>query len=256
MGSEMCIRDSFWQNTGYFDGPADLKPLLHTWSLAVEEQFYLGYPLLLILLKRVGRGTTPIVLALLALGSLVLSQYGVNHHPSATFFLLPTRAWELLIGGLICFMPKPTRITPWILNLLSWLSLAAIFAAGWIFTPATPFPGFSALAPCGATAVIIYANSQKPTYPAAILSWRPVVLVGLLSYSLYLWHWPILALWKYWFRNVGPRKGGGGRGAGGGGWWWGWWPGPGAAAGRRRSGAAARGTSASRCTRATPTSSL
>lgn len=197
----------FWQNTGYFDGPADLKPLLHTWSLAVEEQFYLGYPLLLILLKRFRRGTTPIVLGLLALGSLVLSQYGVNHHPSATFFLLPTRAWELLIGGLICFMPKPTRITPWILNLLSWLSLAAIFAAGWIFTPATPFPGFSALAPCGATAVIIYANSQKPTYPATILSWRPVVLVGLLSYSLYLWHWPILALWKYWFRNVEPSFG-------------------------------------------------
>ena len=89
----------FWQNTGYFDGPAELKPLLHTWSLAVEEQFYLGYPFLLVLLHLLGRRAMVTMLAALAIVSLVVSQYGVIHYPSATFFLLPTRAWELLIGG-------------------------------------------------------------------------------------------------------------------------------------------------------------
>ena len=105
----------FWRNTGYFDGPADLKALLHTWSLAVEEQFYLGYPFLMMLLHRFGRKVTVGALTFLGVGSLIVSVYGVEHHPSATFFLLPTRAWELLIGGLICFLPKPTRVPSWLL---------------------------------------------------------------------------------------------------------------------------------------------
>ncbi|WP_339908597.1 acyltransferase family protein [Symmachiella dynata] len=189
----------FWQNTGYFDGPADLKPLLHTWSLAVEEQFYLFYPFLLIFLHRFGRRTTIIAIGLLALGSLAVSQYGVENHRSATFFLLPTRAWELLIGGLICFLPKPTRIKPKILVICSWLSLGAILGAGWSYTSTTPFPGLAALVPCVATAALIYANSLQQSFPAAVLASRPFVVVGLTSYSLYLWHWPILAFLRYRF---------------------------------------------------------
>ena len=188
----------FWRNTGYFDGPSDLKPLLHTWSLAVEEQFYLGYPFLLMVLYRYGRRVTIITLALLGIGSLAISEFGVRHHPCAAFFLLPTRAWELIIGGLICFLPNPTRIPSWLLALCSWLSLATILGAGWFYTSTTPFPGFTALVPSVATAALIYANSIRLSVPAAVLATKPAVFIGLLSYSLYLWHWPILAFVRYW----------------------------------------------------------
>jgi peptidoglycan/LPS O-acetylase OafA/YrhL len=188
----------FWRNTGYFDGPADLKPLLHTWSLAVEEQFYLVYPFLLMLLHRFGRRATFVTLTLLGLGSLAISEYGVQHHPSATFFMLPTRAWELLIGGLICFFPKPKRIPSWMLAACSWFSLATILGAGWFYTSTIPFPGLYALVPCVATAALIYSNSLQLSFPATVLATKPVVFVGLISYSLYLWHWPILAYSRYW----------------------------------------------------------
>ncbi|HEY3967320.1 MAG TPA: acyltransferase family protein [Planctomycetaceae bacterium] len=198
----------FWQNTGYFDGPADLKPLLHTWSLAVEEQFYLGYPFLLVFLMRFQQRTIGTILAVLAIVSLGASQFGVAHHPSATFFLLPTRAWELLMGGLICFIPAPTRVNPFLLNLISWLSLGGILAASWIFTSTTSFPGINALLPCGATALLIYANSSRHSFPARLLAARPVVFVGLISYSLYLWHWPILAYVRYRVgEDLGPMIG-------------------------------------------------
>ena len=188
----------FWQNTGYFDGPAELKPLLHTWSLAVEEQFYIGYPFLLLVLRRFGRRITFWSLLVLLVGSLALSEYGVRHYPSPTFFLLPTRAWELLIGGLICFLPKPTRVWSSCLTAVSWLALALILWAGWCYTSATPFPGISACVPCVAAAALIYANSIRMTFPARLLATKPFVFVGLISYSLYLWHWPVLAFGRYW----------------------------------------------------------
>lgn len=188
----------FWQNTGYFDGPSDLKPLLHTWSLAVEEQFYLGYPFLLMFLYRFGRKATFATLITLCLGSLAVSEYGVHHHPSATFFLLPTRAWELLIGGLIFFLPRPSKMPAWALSGASWLSLAAILGAGWFYTDTTPFPGLAATVPCVATAVLIYSNTIRLSLPAALLATKPLVFVGLISYSLYLWHWPIFAFGRYW----------------------------------------------------------
>lgn len=187
----------FWKNTGYFDGPADLKPLLHTWSLAVEEQYYLGYPFLLMLLHRFGRRLTFVVLGFFALGSLAVSQWGVQHHPPAAFYLLPPRAWEMLLGGLICFLPKPTRIPQGLLAFCSWLCLAAVLSAGWFYTSTTPFPGLTALVPCVATAVFIYSNSNHLSFPSAILAKRPLVFVGLISYSLYLWHWPILVLMRH-----------------------------------------------------------
>lgn len=188
----------FWRNTGYFDGAAEVKPLLHTWSLGVEEQFYLGYPFLLVLLYRFGQRVTIVSLSLLFATSFIVSEYGARHHPSATFYLLPTRAWELLLGGLICFLPKPTQIRPGLLMACSWLSFGAIFGSGWFYNLSTRFPGLSALIPCAATGGLIYFNSIRHHSPASALAAKPVVFIGKISYSLYLWHWPILAFYRYW----------------------------------------------------------
>lgn len=187
----------FWRNTGYFDGAAELKPLLHTWSLAVEEQFYLGYPFLLMLLNRFARPKAVAMLTLIGVVSLTASEYGVDHHRSATFYLLPTRAWELVIGGLVAFAPPPARLTGRGLQLLNFASLAGIVLPALLYQANTRFPGLSALVPCGATAAFIYANSERLGAPAKVLASKPVVFVGLISYSLYLWHWPVLAFVRY-----------------------------------------------------------
>ncbi|TWT79220.1 O-acetyltransferase OatA [Planctomycetes bacterium CA13] len=186
----------FWRNTGYFVGDAELKPLLHTWSLAVEEQFYLFYPFVLVLLRRASDRTLVTLLGLATLVSLLVSQWGVLYHPGATFFLLPTRAWELSLGGLLCFTP-PSQLRSRTLAILNVAGLLAICVAAWFFDSTTPFPGFHALLPCLGTAACIYTNAAKLTWCGKLLSARPIVMLGLMSYSLYLWHWPLLAYARY-----------------------------------------------------------
>lgn len=196
---------------GYFDGPAEEMPLLHTWSLAVEEQFYLVFPLLLSLLFlfpafRTRKGLIGIFGAMLV-GSLVLSQLALKSSPTDSFYLLPSRAWELLVGALLAFVPyhwnprkKHLRET------LSYLGLLLILFALFFYSEGTPFPGLSALVPCLGVFLIIFSNSQIATSNVElvpltslgrVLSSKPFVWVGLISYSLYLWHWPILVFLKY-----------------------------------------------------------
>jgi len=189
----------FVGKSGYFDGSAELMPLLHTWSLAVEEQFYVGYPLVLLLLGRLPRQLMVAALVAIAGISFGLSDWGVRAHPQSTFFLLPTRAWEILLGGLICFAPIPHRRSALLANLLAGLGLFGILLPAWLFNAATPFPGRAALVPCFATAMLIYANSLTTTWVGRLLEIRPMVFVGLISYSLYLWHWPILSFLRYFW---------------------------------------------------------
>lgn len=200
----------FWRTTGYFKGTADEKPLLHTWSLSVEEQFYLLAPLVLFLCyksKGLRARQKLLLLAGLAGGaSFALSVSGVQKHPDLTFYLLPTRAWELLVGVTLAMFPAS-----WLLKrrgsneLLSFGGLAAIVLPAICYGRQTEFPGLAALAPCVGTALIIYTNSHERTKgsPGTILgkalSIQPLVFLGLISYSLYLWHWPILAYCRYWF---------------------------------------------------------
>lgn len=186
----------FWRNIDYFAGPAELKPLLHTWSLSVEEQFYVFYPALFMLLHRLGRKTLLCVLSIIGLLSFASSLYGVQHDTSFAFFQLPTRAWELIIGGIVCFLPSPKRIPSWAIALTSFVCLAMILYTGWCYSSATPFPGAAALPPCFATAIFIYVNSVRVSAPAKAISAKPIVAVGLMSYSLYLWHWPLFAFWR------------------------------------------------------------
>jgi peptidoglycan/LPS O-acetylase OafA/YrhL len=187
----------FGRQSGYFDSSVEFKPLLHTWSLAVEEQFYVAYPLLFLALGRLSRRTMVGALLLITGFSFGISDWAVRTHPSSAFYLLPSRAWEILLGGLLCFAPLPHRRPALFANLLAGIGMLGILLAAWAFGKETPFPGRAALLPCVGTALLIYANSWTKTWVGRVLATRPVVFVGLISYSLYLWHWPLLSFLAY-----------------------------------------------------------
>lgn len=196
----------FWRNTGYFAGAADEKPLLHTWSLAVEEQFYLIVPFLLFLcwsLRNHRRWLVPILLSGLTFFGLLLSAYGVVNHRSAAFYLLPFRAWELALGAAVaCFPLSWLRIDRLMAEAMGWGGFIALLWAATFFDKTTPFPGFWALLPCAGTAVVIWTTQSQDTLLRRVLSFKPIVFIGLISYSLYLWHWPVLSYARYW--ALGP----------------------------------------------------
>jgi peptidoglycan/LPS O-acetylase OafA/YrhL len=185
----------FWQTAGYFDAPAETKPLLHTWSLAVEEQFYLAFPLLLAALYRFKRPVIIASLAAIALVSLALSAYGAFADPSGAFYLPFRRAWELLLGALLALGAAPLLRGAWA-HTVGIAGIALIAASVLLYDEALPFPGLTALAPCLGAACIIAAGRAGEGVVAKALTLPPVVLIGLMSYSLYLWHWPIIVLFR------------------------------------------------------------
>ncbi len=193
----------FWRDAGYFTRTAETEPLLHTWSLAVEEQFYLGFPLLMSLLRRASRRAIMATLAAIAIASFAASVYGTFRHPSATFYLLPTRAWELLVGSLFALYQPPVAATsqssrpPRSAELAAWVGMALIVGSILLFDSRTPFPGAAAMAPVLGAGLFIHANANQLTSIGRVLSLRPLVFIGLVSYSLYLWHWPVIALVRY-----------------------------------------------------------
>jgi peptidoglycan/LPS O-acetylase OafA/YrhL len=180
----------FWRESGYFAPASEERPLLHTWSLAVEEQYYLFFPLLLLLAWRLGRPRVFCIVAVIAAASLLLCEWGWRHAPVATFYLAPTRAWELLAGSLCAFLQfgKQQKQN----DLLAGLGLGLIVLAIFAFDEATPFPSLYTLAPVGGTALIILFAANG-TWTARLLSNGLLVGVGLISYSLYLWHQPLFA---------------------------------------------------------------
>ena len=187
----------FWRQSGYFDAAAASQPLLHTWSLAVEEQFYILLPILLVLLRRLAPRRIDLSIYLIASVSLVLSIYGALRYPAATFYLAHTRAWELLCGVVLALDTAPRIRWPLLRHAAGIFGASLILVALWFYRPWTPYPGLAALLPCLGSALIIAAGQTGPNLVGRVLSLKPVVFIGLISYSLYLWHWPLIVYTSY-----------------------------------------------------------
>lgn len=194
------IKADYWDQSSLAD-----QPLLHTWSLAVEEQFYVGLPLLLCLLHRVGmagsgdarraRLIVLAVLAVVAVVSFVYAQCLLQLRPGDAFYLVLPRTWELLTGALLAIWlhSGPSRAPAWVRDGAGWLGLALVVASIAWLDERIPFPGVAALLPCLGSALVIGAGCLGRGIVQKVLSLPPLVWVGKVSYSLYLWHWPVLA---------------------------------------------------------------
>lgn len=188
----------FFANTGYFADKAYLRVLLHTWSLAVEEQFYIFFPVVMFALWRYARrAVVPILVAVTVL-SCIACIIGTNWNKDMAFFLLPFRGWELLIGSLTVFViPKTAQVDARLRGAAGLAGLLLIAAAILLFTEEMRFPGWAAAVPCLGAALFIWANAAGLTLSGRVMSWRPLVWIGLVSYSWYLWHWPLMSFFRY-----------------------------------------------------------
>lgn len=180
----------FWQRQNYFSETGDMNPLLHTWSLAVEEQFYIIFPIFLIYCWRMGRVNTLIITVVFLLLSMILAQWASVYDSQANFYLSPTRFWELLVGSCCAFIA--VDCAAWKRQTLSLIGLGLIAFSIFYFDSSTPFPSVYTVVPvAGAALIILFASSE--TLSARLLAASPMVGIGLISYSTYLVHQPLLA---------------------------------------------------------------
>ena len=190
----------FYRLADYFGGQSDLKPLLHTWSLSIEEQFYLVWPAVFLLLVRWRKDWLHYVIAAVGALSLAASVAMVGQHREAAFFLAPFRAWELLLGSWLALLPPRQALSSRTAEIYAGVGLALIVGSTLLLGEGDPFPGLLAIPPCLGAGLLIRAGMEtQPPLVTRLLSMRPAVAVGLVSYSLYLWHWPLLAFARYHF---------------------------------------------------------
>ena len=187
----------FLKHSSYFDAASEEMPLLHTWSLAVEEQYYIIFPIFILLTWRFGFKAVFSLVIMSFLLSLGLSEYGWRNHNTANFFLIPFRAWEILAGSICAFILfKRTEIKQQ--QVLPLLGLAMIVASVFVYDKQTPFPSLYTLLPVVGTCLIVLFCSAN-SLVGRLLSLKPMVFIGLISYSAYLWHQPLLAFYRIRF---------------------------------------------------------
>ncbi len=189
----------FKKEFGYFDAEATTKPLLHTWSLSVEEQFYILFPVMLFFGWKYARRYLGIGLVALTVASFAASIWGLRKDPSGAFYYLHFRAWEMGMGAWLAFAfnseiknVRLPKLPQWGKEIISLVGLCGIVIPVFFYTEQTRFPGLAALPPCLGTFLLIWTNAESVTLVGRLLSTKLAVGIGLLSYSLYLWHWPLL----------------------------------------------------------------
>ncbi|WP_445360332.1 acyltransferase family protein [Microbulbifer sp. EKSA005] len=193
----------FWSESGYFDAAAEMKPMLHTWSLAVEEQYYILFPLLLMALWSLRKRWIFFAIAGLFFASLFFAQRSAVDSPSFNFYMLPTRAWELMAGALVAFYllygknhNELIQKNRWLSELLGCIGLGLITFSLTYYDDQLPLPSLYTLVPIlGVVLIILFSSSN--TMVGRLLGAKPMVAIGLISYSLYLWHQPIFALSRH-----------------------------------------------------------
>ena len=193
----------FWKNAPYFSIGSELKPLLHLWSLSIEEQFYIVFPFLMIFLIKYKTNVIYFILILFFFLSLGLSEWGSDAHKVANFYLPFTRAWEILIGVITALYlnNNNTKYSQKIRDTIVIISLIGIALSFLLFNNNTPVPSSIILIPTISTMlIIIFLNKECIIYKA--LSYKPLVCIGLMSYSIYLWHQPIFAFSKYFIAEI------------------------------------------------------
>lgn len=191
----------FWREMkqGYFAATdTGLNPLLHTWSLAVEEQFYVIFPVILLFCTKYFRKYTKVILILIAVFSLAAAITLINSKSVAVFFLSPFRIWELLVGAMLAINVLPPIKSRVFRELTAFLGLVVILVACFLYTHKTTFPGAAALVPVFGAAALIHSGASGSSYASGFLRIRPMVFLGLISYSLYLWHWPLIVFTRYY----------------------------------------------------------
>ncbi|MFQ3191548.1 MAG: peptidoglycan/LPS O-acetylase OafA/YrhL [Paraglaciecola sp.] len=188
----------FMFDAGYFTGPAETQPLLHMWSLAVEEQFYILFPLFLLIVSKITPGLRNICTWALLMFSFVYSLWLFSFAPEDAFYSAPARAWELLAGAVLALLSARNKQprNEFFANILSILGLLLICIAIFTFDTTTYFPNYAAILPVLGTALILYAAGFKNNLVGRILSLSPLRFFGNISFSLYLWHWPVIVLSK------------------------------------------------------------
>jgi peptidoglycan/LPS O-acetylase OafA/YrhL len=196
----------FMISTGYFQLLAETNPLLHLWSLSVEEQFYVAYPLFLWAMRRFPKALLPALLAGLGV-SFAISVWLAATNPTVAFYFTPSRAWELLLGAGVALRPWSSPLPRAAGEALALAGLALVLAPVFLFASHATWPGLNAAIPCGGAAVLLWLGGGTPTWTARLLGAKPLAGIGLISYSLYLWHWPIFVFFgRAVLRPIQPEE--------------------------------------------------
>ena len=188
----------FMFDAGYFAAPSETRPLLHIWSLAVEEQFYIVFPLLLFLLAKIGKRAIGLATIALLVASLSYGIWLVDSAPTDAFYSTPGRGWQLMVGALLALYPVRRALPESLANGLGIVGLVLIGYSIVAFSELTAFPGLAATVPVLGAALILFSGARNDTWAARLLSTSPARITGLISYSMYLWHWPLLVFYRQW----------------------------------------------------------